>query len=83
MRFSPSDKRIPARHSYFQSLTFLLSLWLQVSGIIIQLNIFTSWDTPEKMPWLTLEHKAQEPAEALGDSIAFNQLGMILLRLQY
>lgn len=58
--FPASDKGIRARCGYFQSLISLLSpffLWLQVSCIIIQLNIFISWDTSGKIRQLKLKQK--------------------------
>ena len=68
--FLASDERITARHGYFPSLTFLLSpfsQWLQVSGIIIQWNVFISWDTPEKN---TTAHIETQRAEALGTALS-------------
>lgn len=66
-----------------QDMTFLLSLWLQVSGIIIQPNVFISWDTLEKNALPPIGTQSPAASWSPGDSPAFNQLGMILLRLQH
>jgi len=73
--------KIRARHGCFPGLTFLLSpfsQWLQVSGIIIQWNVFISWDTPEKNTTAHVETQSPPAGRSPGDSIVFNQWGAVL-----
>ena len=79
--FFASDERIRERHGYFPSLTFLLSpfsQWLQVSGIIIQWNVFISWDTPEKNTTAHTETQSPPAGRSPGDSVVLSQRGAVL-----